>query len=383
MKSVEKLRILLITRNYPPLVGGMERLMQRASEGMVEWADLTIVGPAGSAAFAPPGSRVHEAPPSMAGFLWGGTVAAARACRAKPYDLVLGGSGLISPVLRLLNKIFGVKTGLFIHGLDLVANNTIYQKAFIPCINSADLIIANSRNTRRLAIERGASVDRITVINPGTDLPDLEGIASREAFCARFSIYFEKIILFTGRITRRKGLSGFISQCLPHILDNVPGAGLVVVGDNPDDSLNKQGEAAEVMSLVERLALTDRVRFLGKLGDDELLAAYAAADVQVFPLIEVEGDVEGFGMVVIEAAACGTPTVAFDVGGVADAIAEDNGQLVKANDYSAFYEAVAHIIESDVFDEGACTMHARNYGWKSFNEKSRKALNDLSRLEAE
>lgn len=348
--------------------------MQRASEGLSEWVELTIVGSAGCSQHAPHGVEVIEAPATMGKFLLLGGIKAIKACRRTDYDLVIGGSGLVSPILLLLKKIFGLKTAVFIHGLDIVVNNVLYQHIFVPCINRADLIIANSRNTRCLAMERGAPKGAITVINPGTDTPDLVSVLPREAFCKKFDIPFQKIMLFTGRMTRRKGLSGFIANCLPHILESVPNSGLVVVGDNPGDSLNRQGEKAEILELVQDLDLARRVIFLGKVSDKDLLATYAAADVQIFPLIEVSGDVEGFGMVAIEAAACGTPTVAFDLGGVADAIGPDNGTLVTPGDYKAFSAATCDVLTGAEPDSPRCLAHGRRFSWQRFHRELADAL---------
>ena len=64
-----KRRILLITRNFPPLTGGMERLMRNTARGMAEYANLTVVGPVGCGKYCPQGATVYEAPPRLVPFL--------------------------------------------------------------------------------------------------------------------------------------------------------------------------------------------------------------------------------------------------------------------------------------------------------------------------
>jgi phosphatidylinositol alpha-1,6-mannosyltransferase len=371
------LNILLVTRNFPPLTGGMERLMQNFAEGISEYANLTIIGPRGCAAYCPKGTEVYEAPASLAPFVLFSTWHALIACRKTRFDIMVGGSGLAAPVLRLMRLLFGTKTALFIHGLDIVVDNLIYQKLFIPAIRSADLVIANSRNTRELARKRGIASDQLVVINPGTDLPDHGAIESRERFCKRHQIPYEKIILFVGRMTRRKGLSHFIERSLPDILTALPQSGLLVVGDNPNQSLNKQGEQQEVLETVARLGLHEKVRFLGQVNEADLIAAYAAADVQVFPLIDLPGDVEGFGMIAIEAAACGTPTIAFATGGVADAISDDNGRLVEIERYDQLSKALIDTLTAQSPDSIECRQHAERFSWPIFHSKVRAGLIDL------
>ena len=130
-----KLKILLVTRNFPPLTGGMERLVFKASQGLAEWAELTIIGPTGCGAFTPRGATVHEVPHGMAPFMLFATLAALKACHTRNFDLVLGGSGLTAPILALLQKFKGLRAGALIHGLDIVVNNGVYQRVFVPAVS--------------------------------------------------------------------------------------------------------------------------------------------------------------------------------------------------------------------------------------------------------
>jgi phosphatidylinositol alpha-1,6-mannosyltransferase len=375
MSSPDKLKILLITRNFPPLTGGMERLMQNAAQGMAEYAEVTIIGPRGCRQYIAPGVKVYETSPKLGPFLFMSVWHGLLACLRTRFDLILGGSGLTAPTLALLRLIRRSRTGLFIHGLDLVVNNTLYQSVFVPCIRVANFIIANSANTRDIATRKGVAPDRLRVINPGTRLPDLAGIEPRQAFFDRHQIPFEKVIIFVGRMTRRKGLSRFIRNSLPTILRAEPRSGVLVVGDNPNQALTNTGEQDEVKRAVAELGLQDDIRFLGQVGDEDLLACYAHADVQVFPLVEVPDDVEGFGMVAVEAAACGTPTVAFNTGGVADAISELNGHLVEPGRYDLLSEQLVNVLRSGLPANDSCLQHASRYRWEAYHQQ----LGDLVR----
>jgi phosphatidylinositol alpha-1,6-mannosyltransferase len=116
-------------------------------------------------------------------------------------------------------------------------------------------------------------------------------------------------------------------------------------------------------------------RFLGELAQDdpELGAAYFAADVLVFPVQKRMYDNEGFGMVAIEAAAHGLPTVAFAVGGVTDAVADNvSGRLVAAGDNEAFSRAVIdHLKNTSSLGNGDITTFAAKFAWPRFGQRLR------------
>ena len=205
-------KILLITRNLPPLVGGMERLMHNLAKGISVYAQLTVIGPRGCAQHLPTEVRVIEASEKLASFLLISTCLAIHACSKTKYDIVIGGSGLIAPTLRIIARLFGYKTVVYLHGLDLVVRNGLYQRLFIPCIGKIDQVIANSKHTSDTAIEKGVVKQRITVVNPGTELPRMPDHNTVEQFRRHHNISFDRTMLFVGRMTPRKGLSGFITN---------------------------------------------------------------------------------------------------------------------------------------------------------------------------
>jgi phosphatidylinositol alpha-1,6-mannosyltransferase len=380
--SPDTRRILLITRNLPPLVGGMERMMQQFAEGLCRYSELTVIGPRGCKQYLPPEVLVYETSPQLARFLLHSTLLALRACRKIRFDIVIGGSGLIGPTLRILAWRFHCKTLVYLHGLDLVVNNSLYQLLFVPSLRRVDSVAVNSRNTRELALKKGLDQQRLTVVNPGTSLPDPIDSGSRLEFRRRHAIPFQRYLVFTGRMTKRKGLSEFLRRTLPIIISSEPDIGLVVVGENPRDSLNRLGEEERILETISALDLQDRVLFLGKLNDRDLDICYADASVQIFPLVPVRGDVEGFGMVAIEAAACGTPTVAFELGGVADAITDLNGFLVPSGDFRSFAMFTIRALREGEPTPERCLAHARQFTWQIYNEKMRKLIDGALRKQA-
>jgi len=375
-------RILLITRNLPPLVGGMERLIWQAALGLAQHAALTVLGPKGCREVLPRDITTNEVPLRLAPFV---TVSMAKAWAitgSTTFDIVIVGSGLCAPVVLMAAKRSKAKSVLFVHGLDLVINNQVYQRLFLPCIRRADQLIANSENTRYIAQDKGIEPTRIAVVNPGTHLPEPGQIGSYSDFCRQHNIPFARFIIFTGRMTERKGLSEFIVRSFPAIANAAPDVGLVVIGHEPSNSLNKRGEEALVHQAVEQTGLHGRIRFLGQLPDEELTTGYTHASVQIFPLRNVPGDVEGFGMVAVEAAACGTPTVAFNVGGVSDAVTGDNGHLVEPGNYSVFAERVIEILSDSTPTELMCRDFAKQFAWPVYNQQVKDLIQSLHRPNA-
>jgi phosphatidylinositol alpha-1,6-mannosyltransferase len=119
------------------------------------------------------------------------------------------------------------------------------------------------------------------------------------------------------------------------------------------------------------------VRFLGRCDESTLGAAYQAADMHIFPVLDLPGDVEGFGMVALESAAHGLPTVAFAVGGIPDAVLDgQTGKLVEPGNYVALGKAVirqlAHGREGATV--AACRDFAANKAWPVFGERLRSLL---------
>jgi phosphatidylinositol alpha-1,6-mannosyltransferase len=121
---------------------------------------------------------------------------------------------------------------------------------------------------------------------------------------------------------------------------------------------------------------------MGQVTDAELADIYQASDVHVFPVRGLPGDPEGFGMVAIEAAAHGLPTVAFASGGTIDAVAEGrSGRLVESGDYQAFADAVLEVFRARGSLAAGSIDFARRFAWPEFGSRLAREL--ASRLEAQ
>lgn len=375
--------VLLVTRNLPPLRGGMERLNRHIAIELNVDFQVCVVGPAGCGASLPSGLDVREAPVRpLWRFLPLALIGALRLARRHRPRVVLAGSGLTAPIAVLAAWLAGARSAVYAHGLDLAVRHWLYRAVWLPFIRRCDLCIVNSHHTQSLALAAGVKPERITIIHPGVSLPCADTASSGDEFRQQHGLGGSKILLSVGRLTSRKGLLEFVREALPEVARRYPDAVLLVIGDEAPDALNGAGTgtAAKVQTLARDLGLEQHVLMLGACSDPALAAAYAAADVCVFPVRQIPGDVEGFGMVAVEAAAHGLATVTFDVGGVADAVADgQSGWLVPAGDYSTMVERIDRVLSigrSAEMSNQARTF-AESFAWRHFGSTLRWHIQQL------
>ncbi len=368
-------RILLLTRNYPPLWGGMERLVWRMSHELAGRADLRLVLPLGSAPHAPSDAVASEVPGRpIARFLLASARAALLLSRRVRPAWVLAGSGLLAPAALAAARASGARAATYLHGLDAGSAHPAYSALWLPVIRRLDLVIANSRATAAIARGRRVPAERIRVVRPGVDLPEPDP-AAREHFRARHGLGGRPVLLYVGRLTRRKGLVELVRDVLPLVLRERPDAILLVAGDTPAASLHRGTVTREAVRAAARAAnVQAALRFLGVLDGPALDETYFAADVHVFPVRDIPGDPEGFGMVALEAAAHGLPTVAYATGGITEAVADGvSGRLVPPGDPVAFAAAVLELLAAPP-PADAMRKFAERFAWERFGDKLAQAL---------
>ncbi len=152
---------------------------------------------------------------------------------------------------------------------------------------------------------------------------------------------------------------------------------LLVIGETPKNSLGPGSQSVEsIQKQAEKSGVAGHIIFLGAVNDKTLATAYNAANLHVFPVRHIPGDPEGFGMVAIEAAAHGLPTVAFAMGGVVEAVAQgQSGYLVLPGDYLAFSEGVTRILADGSYAwQTSSYTFATQFAWPQLGKKMRKIM---------
>jgi phosphatidylinositol alpha-1,6-mannosyltransferase len=254
-------------------------------------------------------------------------------------ELVYGG-WLVAPCRFLLRR----KVVLYIHGEELAMDYrpvTIAQALRGMYLRLADAIVTVSRFGQDTLIERyGVPSAKIDLITNGIDLERFQPRPDNTALRSRYGLTGKRILLTVGRLSERKGMDRMI-EALPIVLSRHPNVHYLIVGE---------GEyRAHLERLVAKRQLAGQVTFAGRVPDRCLLDHYAIADVFVMPHRQLpSGDTEGFGVVFLEANACGVPVVAGISGGAPDAVQNHvNGLTVDGDDVGAIAQAVLQILEDD------------------------------------
>lgn len=346
------MRVLFVTRKYPPRVGGMESLSYGLTSGYPEPKSILALRR----------SQKH--------LVWFFPYALVRvALTAHRYDVIHLGDALLSAAGFLPRVLHKKPIAISVHGLDLTFPNRLYQ-SYLKAFLRAAAYIANSESTRKIAELRGLRPVRTITIG----VPDEYFALERRA---RGNDELERrragrvVLLTVGRLVRRKGVAWFVR----HVLPQLEGVLYVVVGVGPEDEA--------ISAAARETGTTDRVWLAGKLSQPGLLELLSLDGIFVMPNIEVPGDVEGFGIVAIEAAASGMPVVAARLEGIPDAIADGhNGTLVESGNAPQFIDALRRLIDDDAErarqGERARQYTRRNNAWPKIIERYVALFDELA-----
>ena len=194
-----------------------------------------------------------------------------------------------------------------------------------------------------MVVPNGVDFDRFAGIERAARVPG-----------ARFTI------LGVGRQVSRKGFGWFVSEVMPRLPDEVS---LVLVGDGP--------EREAIEHLVVEKGLEDRVKLRGFVPEAELLRELASADLLVMPNLPVPGDMEGFGLVAVEAAMRGALVLAADLEGLRDAVVSgETGMLIPPHDAAAWEQALS----ARIADRDGTRAVAQDYALECRRRYSRERM---------
>ncbi|MEX1997093.1 MAG: glycosyltransferase family 4 protein [Candidatus Andersenbacteria bacterium] len=276
--------------------------------------------------------------------------------QAKKADVVHIGDPLLALVGWVVKKFLHKPVVMTVHGLDVTYPHPLYQLYLQIFLPSADQYIAISRHVKSLLRRRGLG-QRVTVIPPGiTDKLYNPHYTRQDLSHVLGSNLANKVVLLTtGRLVPRKGHAWFITHVLPTLPSHVV---YVIAGEGQ--------EKDHIIRVSKRAGLHERVHVLGRVTDEALAILTNTSDAFVQPNIAIEGDTEGFGLVLLEAAICARPVFAANLEGIPDAITPGkNGVLLPSGNKQAWIVALEKFIATP-HQHVPTGMEARQYTYNYF-----------------
>lgn len=356
------MRILYVSHTHPPEgeilenVGGMQRVSQQLINELKCKTDVEVITETINV------SEDGKIAIQTVGFLFRNLFELPHKVREHNADVVVFSSMVTASLAYFIRDKVSVPMITINHGRDVTLPVKIYQW-FVPKIfENLDGVISVSRATRKECIKRGMEPEKGVALPNGFDFNKLNDFPDKEESRNRLQNNFripldEKFMLLTvGRKVKRKGHEWFIREVMPRLDDNIV---YVTVGDGP--------EFENIDDAVDQSESNGRIFLLGRQPDEVLKQVYAAADLFVMPNIPVEGDMEGFGIVLLEANMARTPAVAADLEGIKDVIAQgENGYRVPTRDAEQFAKTVEQLLYNKLEQ---FSKHSRSYVQKQFSWK--------------
>lgn len=286
-------------------------------------------------------------------------------------DLVFLGHAMGVGGLRAVlgSRCLGVPYVMLVHGTDIA-----YAHAYLAdgmaarwVFDNATLLLANSTFTQNRIRRAGHSERDIAILHPGVDTERFHPEIDVADVVGMYGLQRKKVCLTVARLTERKGHANVLAV-LPLVIARVPNVVYLIVGKGPMESLLRQQ--------VVDLGLTDHVRFLGYVDEQMLPQLYNACDVFLMPSsASVDGeDIEGFGIVYLEASACGKPVIGGGSGGVADAVMDgETGLLVDPHAVDELAAAIIRLLTDERYARYLGTKGrqrvVQNFTWDQIGER--------------
>lgn len=302
--------------------------------------------------------------------------------KQKKPDLIWVGQVLpVGEAVYMIKKFFGIPYFVSAHGMDIMLpQQKLYkEKIMRRVLNVAQFITANSQFTKKELLNLGIPEGKIEIIYPCPNVSRGANNAERgkeevNALKNKLKIQNKKVLLTVGRLVKRKGQAKVI-EAMPKLLEQFPNLVYLIIGEGPE-SLN-------LKSFGLRMGVDNNVILLNNISNEELPAYYKSADLFVMPAVNLIGDVEGFGIVYLEAADFGLPAVAAKSGGVMEAIIDgQTGLLVEPDNQADLISKISRLLtDQSLYQKLSNEAKARvkkDYTWAKQAEKLNKKIMRLN-----
>ncbi len=355
---MKKPKILFISRAFPPVVGGIENMNYELSTWLPKYSQTTTIA----------NTLGKIALPIFIPIMFIRLLFI-----VKKYDAILLGDGLLAILAWWIKKInSNTKVICVAHGLDITYKHPLYQifwtSYFFP---KCDKFICVGNQTIKELTKREVPQDKCTFIPNGITIEKFVNFrASRDDLLNIIGEQYNdyKFILTSGRLAKRKGVAWFIRNVLPDLPQNII---YIVAGEGPDRK--------NIENAITETKQFNRILLLGRVTQEELLTLWHTCDVFVQPNIKVDGDMEGFGISVIEAAVCKIPVIVSDLEGLKDAIKNnESGFTVTHENKQQWLEKVLEVLDDNFkkedFVEKASSYIAKNNSWEHISKEYLKEI---------
>ena len=268
---------------------------------------------------------------------------------------------------------------VFAHGNEILSaiRGGICEK-YITTLQRADRVLAVSQFTANLIQNAGVTQARIEIVHPGCDTDRFRPRHPRRELWQRLlgNRYGDRVIVTVSNLAERKG-HDMVIRAIARLRQSIPEVTYLIVGDGP--------YRGQLETLAAAVGVQDRVIFAGRVADEDLPDVYALSEVFVMPSRErlEENDVEGFGLVFLEANACAKPVVGGWSGGVPEAIVDGvTGLLVDPHGPEEIANALARLLsDSDLAIRLGRQGRARvvsNFNWARVGDRVHNILETVS-----
>jgi phosphatidylinositol alpha-1,6-mannosyltransferase len=245
-------------------------------------------------------------------------------------------------IAYLLNIVTGIPYVCYVHGEDLETAKSSREQYFIcgQVIKRAKMIVCNSQNSADIVAEFGeAAKAKSKVMHPGVDKNMFFPASANQQIKDDLGWGKRRVALTVGRLQARKGQDMMI-KAVPKIVEQYPDFLYAIVGGGE--------QKQELISLVADLNLTEHVMFMSEISDEQMVQCYQQCDLFILPNRTINQDIEGFGMVLVEAQSCGKPVIAGDSGGTKETMLDgQTGYVIDATSVSTISAKVCAMLDDD------------------------------------
>lgn len=274
----------------------------------------------------------------------------------------------------LLHLLTGVPYVCYVHGEDVetAAMSREHDIMVRQVCKKAKLIVCNSQNSAQIVQRLGyASSDKVIVLNPGVDANKFVPAEHDTQFKEKMGWSNKKVVMTVGRLQQRKGQDKMI-EAMSLIRESSPEAIYAIIGDGEDYE--------RLHNLVKEHKLEAHVQFYRDLSDQEMIQCYQQCDLFILPNRTIENDIEGFGMVLVEAQACAKPVIAGDSGGTKETMQlNKSGYIIDCTDAQNIADKVSALLaDSDLCNEmgNVGRKHVlENLDWNALSKKAHTIFN--------